>query len=63
MRDDPQTIAASLVQELGLEGAKSAALSAALKAQGEGDNYALSLWREVKWILATWSEPETEQFV
>ncbi len=52
MTDDPSHIADWLVQEHGLEGAYEAALEGALEAQREGDNYRLSVWREVKAVLA-----------
>ena len=51
LRDDPQAIAEHLVQERGLEGALDRATEGTTAAQNQGDNYALSVWREVKRIL------------
>ena len=51
MREDPYHIVEYLVQELGHEGALKAAIEGVATAQGEGDNYGLSIWREVKRIL------------
>lgn len=48
MRDDPHRIAEWLIQERGLEQARTEVLSGVLQAQKAGDNYALSVWREVK---------------
>ena len=53
MTDDPSHIAAWLAKEHGPEGAYAAALEGALEAQRQGDNYRLSVWREVKAVLAT----------
>lgn len=50
--DNPQQVAAYLLKEHGTEGAYSAALRGALEAQEVGDNYRLSVWREVKLILS-----------
>ena len=60
MKDDPQEIAARLVHEHGLEDARDIALSAAIQAQQDRDNYALSIWREVKRILARPANPGNE---
>lgn len=46
--DDPNEIADDLIQQHGLDGALSVAISSAAAAN---DNYALSVWREVKGIL------------
>ncbi len=51
LRDDPQVIAEYLVQEHGLEGALDRATEGTTAAQEQGDNYGLSIWREVKRIL------------
>lgn len=56
MRDDPHRIAEWLIQEHGLEQARTEVLSGLLQAQKEGDNYALSVWREVKRILEKWPD-------
>ncbi len=46
--DDPNQIADDLVQEHGLEDALSVSME---KTASAADNYALSVWREVKMIL------------
>lgn len=46
--DDPHQIADDLIQQHGLDGALSIAINSATVAN---DNYALSVWREVKGIL------------
>jgi len=46
--DDPNEIAEYLIEQHGLDGAIKVALDSAATA---GDNYALSVWREVKAIL------------
>ncbi len=51
MKDDAKHIASHLVEEHGLEGAIRAAMEGTIEAQKERDNYALSVWREVKRIL------------
>ncbi len=49
--DDPQTIAEDLIQEHGLDHALKQAMDGTAAAQRLGDNYQLSVWREVKGIL------------
>ena len=51
MRDDPFEIANHLIQEHGLERALEQATEGTTAAQQQGDNYRLSVWREVKRIL------------
>jgi hypothetical protein len=51
VRDDPEEIADHLVNEHGLDGALSVVDEGKLDAGSNGDNYALSVWREVKVIL------------
>ncbi len=51
MSDDPQEIAGYLVQEHGLDHALQKAIEGATAAQKRGDNYDLSVWREVKQLL------------
>ncbi len=48
IHDDPNEIAEYLIDQHGLDGAFKVALESAATA---GDNYALSVWREVKAIL------------
>ena len=54
LRDDPHLIAERLVQEHGLERALDRATKGTAAAQEQGDNYDLSVWREVKRILREW---------
>ena len=49
--DNPHVIAEYLVQEHGLERALDRATEGTTAAQEQGDNYGLSVWREVKRIL------------
>ena len=50
-KDDPLNIAEYLIQENGIDSAIQAASDGVIKSQNDGDNYALSVWREVKTIL------------
>lgn len=49
--DDPETIAERLIQEHGFDGALEQATDGTTAAQRDGDNYQLSVWREIKGIL------------
>ncbi len=51
LRDDPSAIAEHLVQEHGLERALDRATQGTTAAQEQGDNYGLSVWRDVKRLL------------
>ena len=51
MNDDPEAIAEHLIQEHGLDHALEQVMNEAVAAQRDGDNYQLSVWREVKGIL------------
>ena len=51
-KDNPKQIVEFLLDKHGSDGAYNAALAGALEAQAEGDNYRLSVWREVKQLLA-----------
>ena len=51
MRDNPNEIADHLLREHGFVGAMSAVDEGKTKAASEGDNYGLSVWREVKVVL------------
>jgi hypothetical protein len=53
-QDDPTAIAAFLVRENGLVGARQRAMGGTVEANERGDFYGLSIWREVKRILANW---------
>ena len=51
MPDDPHKIAEYLIGEHGQESAEQMAFESAMEAQDAGNNYDLSIWREVKRIL------------
>jgi hypothetical protein len=51
MRDDPSDISKYLIQDNGVDSAIQMADDGIAKAQQDGDNYVLSVWREVKTIL------------
>ncbi len=51
LRDDPHVIAEYLVQEHGLERALDRATKGTTASQEQGDNYGLSVWRDVKRLL------------
>ena len=51
MPDDPKQIANFLIREHGLNDALARVAAEITTAHEEGDNYALSVWREVKRIL------------
>jgi len=50
--DDPQETADYLLKKHGQHEAYAVALQGAIDAQEDGDNYRLSVWREVKNLLA-----------
>jgi len=56
MKDDPNAIAAWLTEEHGLKDAERVVLDSIFKAQNVGDNYGLSVWREVRQTLAKRSD-------
>jgi len=51
MRDDPNDTAQKLIDELGLKGAIEAAVDGITEAHQDGDNYQLSVWRDIRRIL------------
>ena len=51
MRDDPSNIAKFLVEDNDIDSAIQMADDGIAKAHQDGDNYVLSVWREVKTIL------------
>ena len=51
MKDNPSEIAEYLIRDNGMDAAVQIAHDGTTKAQQDGDNYALSVWREVKAIL------------
>lgn len=58
LKDNPEQIAEYLIRENDLETAIHEAFEGTAKAQREGDNYTLSIWREVKAILRTKQQSE-----
>ena len=58
MSDDSKIIADTLINELGVEGAKRIAMEAADEMNRLGNNYELSIWRDVKRVLSECEEPE-----
>jgi hypothetical protein len=56
MFDDPNEIAASLVAQHGLDVARQVALDGVIDMQQTGDNYRLSIWRDVRRLLKGWIE-------
>ena len=51
LRDDPSDIAKYLIEDSDIDSAIQMADDGIAKAQQDGDNYVLSVWREVKTIL------------
>ena len=60
MRDDPNQIAEHIMEEHGADGALTAAREGIAAAHASGDNYALSVWREVRRALRDKQEAEQE---
>jgi hypothetical protein len=56
LNDHSQPSAEELVQEHGLDRALELATDGTTAAQVVGDNYKLSVWREVKAILIKWRD-------
>ena len=51
MVNDPHDIADSMVEEHGLDRAIDIAVEETQLAHNAGDNYRVSEWREIKWVL------------
>ena len=51
LNDDPLDVAEYLIQENGIDRAIQVTSDGVMKSQQNGDNYALSVWREIKVIL------------
>ena len=51
MKDNPTQIADWLIEEHGLKEAKHVAVASIMENQDIGDNYRLSVWREVRRTL------------
>ena len=51
MNDDPSQIADHLIEQHGVDGALEAVRDGVAAAQASGDNYNLSVWRDVRRIL------------
>ncbi len=60
LKDNPAEIAEYLISENSFEDAIHVAYEGTAKAQREGDNYTLSIWREVKTILRNKQAAGTE---
>ena len=56
VQDDPHEIANWLIREHGLIGARQVVLGGVLEAQEQGDFYRLSVYREVRRILAQYPD-------
>ena len=57
MRDDPKQIAKWLVRKHGLEAARKVVSDGLMKSQSKGNLYDVSVWREVRRILAGKKSP------
>jgi len=51
MRDNPDQLASHLIEQHGVDGALKAAREGIAAAHASGDNYGLSVWREVRLAL------------
>ncbi len=51
MKDDPSQIADSLIEQHGVDGALEMVREGIATAHANGDNYRLSVWRDVRRIL------------
>jgi len=56
MRDNPDQLASHLIEQHGIEGALTAAIEGIAAAHASGDNYGLSVWREVRRALRDMQE-------
>ena len=51
MKDDPFQIASKLIAQHGVDGALASVREGIATAHAKGDNYGLSVWREVSRVL------------
>ena len=51
MKDDPNQIANNLIAQYGVDGALESVRKGIAAAHADEDNYRLSVWREVRWVL------------
>jgi len=51
MKDDPSQIASNLIAQHGVDGALKSVREGIATAHADGDNYRLSVWREVGRVL------------
>ena len=51
LKDDPSDIAKYIIEDSGIDSAIQMADDGIARAHQDGDNYVLSVWREVKTIL------------
>mgnify|MGYP000367821409 FL=1 len=61
MKDDPSQIADHLIEDHGVEGALEMVRDGIELAHDIGDNYRLSVWREVRRVLHAIQKSDTDQ--
>ena len=61
MKDDPSQIASNLIAQYGIDGALTSVRQGIATAHAEGDNYGLSVWREVRRALRTKPDDPDDQ--
>lgn len=61
MNDKPGQIADQLIGQHGIDGAVEAVREGVAAAKANGDNYRLSVWREVRRVLEDRSQPLNNQ--
>ena len=61
MKDDPSQIAGHLVEEHGVDGALEKVRDGIELAHDIGDNYRLSVWREVRRVLRATQKSDADQ--
>jgi hypothetical protein len=61
MKDDPSQIADHLIEDHGVEGALEMVRDGIELAHDIGDNYRLSVWREVRQVLRATQKIDTDQ--
>lgn len=59
MNDHPSQIAGHLVEQFGMDGALEAVRNGVAEAHAAGDNYRLSVWRDVRRILRNRQKAES----
>jgi hypothetical protein len=61
MKDDPSQIASNLIAQHGVDGALASVRQGIATAHAEGDNYGLSIWREIRRALRTKPDDADDQ--